>query len=102
MTLGNLVARTSRGVVLGAAVFAAVGLVSMPRPAHAIGPGAAVGLGLGAFALGSALGAAPYYNPYYNPYGYYGPPPGYYYGPRRYYYPRGRCWSPYYHRYYPC
>src|SRR5262249_18769460 len=47
-------------------------------------PGAAVGLGLGAFALGSVL-SRPYYNPYYYPYGYYGYPPAYY--PPAAYYP---------------
>src|SRR5262249_11772299 len=49
-----------------------------------ISPGAAVGLGLGAFALGSVL-SRPYYNPYYYPYGYYGYPPAYY--PPAAYYP---------------
>jgi hypothetical protein len=37
--------------------------------------GAAVGIGLGALAVGTALGAASNpYNPYYYPYGYYRPP----------------------------
>src|SRR5215470_7925342 len=75
----------------------------MPRPADAgggwggggwggggISPGAAVGLGLGAFALGSVL-SRPYYNPYYYPYGYYGYPPAAYYP---YYPPPTPAYSP--------
>ncbi len=109
MTLGNLFARTGRGLVIGAAILAAVGLTSAPRPAHAIDAGAAVGLGLGSLALGTMLGAAsnPYYNPYYNPYGYYYPAPAYYptapaYYPATPYYPPRSCWDPYYGRYYAC
>jgi hypothetical protein len=56
----------------------------VPRPAHALGPGAAAGIGLGAFALGTAADAAA--NPHYGPCGYYAPPPAYYYPPPRYYY----------------
>jgi len=52
-----------------------VGISAAPRPAHAVDPGAAVGIGLGALAVGTALGAASNpYNPYYYPYGYYRPP----------------------------
>lgn len=58
MTLDNLFARTGRGLVIGAAILAAVGLTSAPRPAYAIDAGAAVGLGLGSLALGTMLGAA--------------------------------------------
>ena len=107
MTLGNLFERTGRGLAVGAAILAAVGLTTVPRPAHAggIGPGAAVGLGLGAFALGSAVGAAsnPYYNPYYYPYGYgyYSPPAAAYY-PSTPYYPPRSCWDSYNRRYYAC
>jgi hypothetical protein len=102
MTLGKHFVRSGRGFAIGAAVLAAVGLTTMPRPAHAIGPGAAAGIGLGAFAVGSALGTAanPYYNPYYYPYGYYPAAPAYY--PPRPYYPPRSCWNPYYRQYYPC
>ncbi len=103
MSLGNLIGRTSRGLALAAAIVGAIGFASAPRPAHAIGTGAAVGIGLGSFALGTMLGAGanPYYNPYYYPYGYYYPPPPAYYGAPYYYGPR-RCWDPYYQRYYAC
>jgi hypothetical protein len=71
-----------------------------------ISNGAAVGLGLGSFALGTAVGSAanPYNNPYYNPYGYYPPPPAGYYAPPApaYSYPQRSCWDPYYRRYYAC
>lgn len=88
MTLHNLIGRTGRGLALGAATLATVGLTAVvPRPAHAISPGAAAGIGLGAFALGTAVGAAPYayaYPPYYGYPGYAYYPPGYgcdpYYG----------------------
>ena len=104
MTLGKHFARTGRSLAIGAAVLAAVGLTTVPRPAHALSPGAGVGIGLGAFAAGTALGAAtnPYYNPYYyNPYGYYYPSaPAYY--PATPYYPRRNCWDRYYRRYYAC
>ena len=59
MTLGNLLGRIGRGLALGAAIVASVGLTTVSRPAQAgggIGPGAAIGIGLGAFALGSVLG----------------------------------------------
>ena len=107
MTLGNLFGRIGRGLAFAAAILAAVGLTTTSRPAHAggIGPGAAVGIGLGAFALGSALGAAanPYYNPYYYPYSYsyyYPQAPAYY--PSTPYYPQRSCWDGYYRRYYAC
>jgi hypothetical protein len=106
MTLDNHFARTGRGLAIGAAVFAAVGLTTVPQPADALSPAAGVGIGLGAFAAGTALGAAanPYYNPYYNPYGSYGyysaPAPAYY--PSTPYYPQRSCWDPNYRRYYAC
>ena len=94
--------KTGRGLARAAAILAAIGLTTVPRPADAggggIGPGAAVGLGLGAFALGSVLA-----NPYYNPYGYgnyYPPAPAYY--PSTPYYPQRSCWDPNYRRYYAC
>ena len=80
----------------------------MPSSAKALDTGAAVGLGLGSFALGTALGAGanPYYRSY--PYGYYPaapvyyPPPPVYYPPPAYYPPVRSCWDPYYARYYAC
>ena len=102
--------KTGRGLAAAAGILAAIGLTTMPRPANAggIGPGAAVGIGLGAFALGSALSHPYSYNPYYYnsynyPYGYYG-----YYPTAPAYYPAApdnsprRCWSPYYNNYYAC
>ena len=111
MIVGRLFGKTGRGLAAAAGILAAIGLSTVPRPANAggIGPGAAVGIGLGAFALGSAL-AHPYpYNPYYyNPYnypygnyGYYPAAPAYYPPPAPYNSP-GRCWSPYYNNYYAC
>ena len=100
--------KIARGLTVAAAIVAAIGLTTVPRPANAggggISPGAAVGLGVGAFALGSVL-ANPYYNnPYYYPYGYYGyyPPAQAYYPPAPYNPPARSCWSPYYHYYYAC
>src|SRR5215469_3317760 len=80
MTVISFFERTGRGLAVAAAIFAAVGLTTVPRPADAgggwggggISPGAAVGIELGAFALGSVLANPYYYNPYYSPYGYYG------------------------------
>ena len=79
MIVSRFFGKTGRGLAVAAAILAAVGYTTVPRPAGAgggwggggISPGAAVGLGLGAFALGSVL-SHPYYNPYYYPYGYYG------------------------------
>ena len=100
MTLSNLLGRTGRTLAFTTAIVGAIGLTAVPKPAHALGTGAAVGIGLGALAVGTALGAAA--NPYYYPgYSY---PPAYYY-PAPGYYPPGpahSCWSPYYGRYYPC
>ena len=112
MTIGRLVGKTGRRLTVAAAILAAIGLTTVPRPADAgggwggggISPGAAVGLGLGAFALGSVLANPYYYNPYYSPYGYYGyyPPASAYYPPASYYPPTRSCWSPYYGYYYAC
>ena len=82
MAVRRFFGKTRRGLTVGTAILAVIGLTTVPRPADAggswggggISPGAAVGLGLGAFALGSVL-SRPYYNPYYYPYGYYGYPP---------------------------
>jgi hypothetical protein len=107
MTFGKHFVSAGRGLAIGAAALAAVGMTTVPRSAHALSPAAGVGIGLGAFAAGTALGAAanPYYNPYYNPYGYgygysYQPAPAYY--PSTPYYPQRSCWNPYYGRYYAC
>jgi hypothetical protein len=76
------IGKLGRGVALATALVAGVAFTAAPRPAHAFPTGAAIGLGLGAFALGTALGAAPYY-------GYYGYPYAPYYGPPAYPYPYG-------------
>ena len=107
MTVGRFFRKTGRGLAMATAILAAIGLTTVPRSADAggggISPGAAVGLGLGAFALGSVL-SHPYYNPY--PYGYYGygyyPPAPAYDPPAAYYPPARSCWSPYYQYYYAC
>jgi hypothetical protein len=105
--LGTRTGRSHR-LAIAATIVSAVGLAALPQQTQArdgVGTGAAVGIGLGAFALGTAVGAAPY-NPYYAP-SYYYPPAAYYppappayYGP----YPYGprSCWDPYYRRYYSC
>jgi hypothetical protein len=65
--------------------------LTVPNTAEALDTGAAVGIGLGSFALGTALGAAsnPYYGGYYGgygyPYGYYPAAPAYYPPPAPYY-----------------
>ena len=87
---------------IGAAIW-----LTVPNTAEALDTGAAVGIGLGSFALGTALGAVsnPYYGGYYGgygyPYGYYPAAPAYYPPPAPYYGPRN-CWDPYYRRYYAC
>jgi hypothetical protein len=102
MTLGNLIGRTGRGVAVAAAIVGVVGLTAAPKPAHAIGTGAAVGIGLGAFALGTIL-ANPYaYSAPYYPYGYGYYAPSYYYPPAPAYYPPRSCWNPYYQQYVAC
>ena len=69
MVTSGRIAAIARRYAAAAVVAAAVtGALVAPRPAHAIDTGAAVGIGLGSFALGSMLGAAS--NPYYgNPTG---------------------------------
>ena len=112
MTVCKFFGRTGRGLAVAAAILAAIGLTTVPRPADAgegwhgggIRPGAAVGIGLGAFALG-ALAANPYYYPNYYPYGYYGyyyPTAPAYYPTAPYYPPARSCWSAYYRYYYAC
>lgn len=94
----------ARRLTAAAAIVGAVVATSAPQPARAIDTGAAVGIGLGSFALGSMLGAAS--NPYYGygyPYGYAALAPVYAYPPAPVYYPPPRsCWDPYYRRYYAC
>ena len=99
--------KIGRGLAVAAALLAAIGLTTAPRPADAggIGPGAAVGIGLGAFALGSVL-ANPHRQPYYYPYSYYGgysyPPAAAYYPATPYYPPTRSCWNAYTYSYYAC
>ena len=91
---------------------AVVAALSLPSAANAqywrggwrggggIGPGAAVALGLGSFALGTAVGSGAFARPYgYSPYGYYGAP-AYYAPPPAYAY--RTCWYPQYGGYYAC
>jgi hypothetical protein len=109
MIVSKSFGKTGRGLAIATAILAAIGMTTVPRPADAgggwgrggISPGAAVGIGLGAFALGSVLANPYYYNPYYYPYGYYSSAPAYY--PPTSYYPSARsCWSPSYGYYYAC
>jgi hypothetical protein len=108
MTMGTLAVRAGRTLAFATAFVGAAALTAAPRSAHALGTGAAVGIGLGALAVGTALGAAG--NPYYGYPGYgYGYAPSYYYPPAPAYsyypapgYPVGQCWSGYYGRYVPC
>lgn len=100
MAVSNIARRAARGLAFSAAIVATLGLATA-RPAQALGTGAAVGIGLGALAVGTAIGASQ--NPYYAPAPAYAYPPAYGYAPA--YYPPGpahSCWSPYYGRYYPC
>jgi len=89
MAIRDIAAHTGRGLVVAAALLGAVAATT-PTPAQAgISDGAAVGLGLGSFALGTALGASarPYYGGYASPYyGGYGAPYGYYSAPAPTYY----------------
>ena len=103
MRLSGFARHACQAVTLAASVAATVSL--MPSSAEALDTGAAVGIGLGSFALGA--GANPYYRSY--PYGYYYPaapvyypPPPVYYPPAAYYPPVRSCWDPYYARYYAC
>jgi len=93
---------TGTTLAVAAATLASIVAIAPMRPAEARdNTAAAVGIGLGSFALGTALGAAA--NPYpYNPYGYYAPAPVYYPPPPAYYPPPRTCWSPYYGSYVPC
>ena len=100
----DFVKRTVRGVAVAGALVGAAALTA-PTPAHAISSGAAAGIGLGAFALGTALGAGAYGYPgyYAAPYGYSAPAPTIHRRRHAYYPPAARsCWDPYYRRYYAC
>src|SRR5271156_5278073 len=99
MTVWNHAGRIGRTLALGTAMVAAIGFAT-PQPAHALSTGAAVGIGIGAAAVGNAVGAAAA-NPFYSP-GYYNYGPNYAPGYYGYGYPApttGSCWSPYYNRY---
>lgn len=103
MTLPNH-PRRSGLMVIAVAALSSIGLMTTPTTVNAggVSTGAAVGIGLGAFALGTVAGARPYYGA---PYGYYAPAPAYYYPPAPAYYPYPpprNCWDPYYQRYYAC
>jgi hypothetical protein len=105
MSLSGVFGRTGRTLAFASAIVGAIGLTVTPKPAQALGTGAAVGIGLGALAVGTALGAAS--SPYYGYPAYYYPPAPVYsgYGPAYYGYapaPARSCWSPYYGHYYPC
>jgi hypothetical protein len=107
-TMHNTVRTVLSGRYLAATVAMAGALaISAPTPAKAwVSNGAAVGIGLGALALGTAIGSGALANPYgYYPYGYYAPAPTYptYYAPPTpvYYQPR-TCWYPQYRGYYAC
>jgi hypothetical protein len=98
MAIADIAKRTTRRLVAVTMILATAAATFVPSSAKALSPGAAVGLGVGAFALGTALGAAAnpyYYGGYYGypAYGYptYGPPPYGYYG----YTPSYRYCSPY-------
>ena len=95
--------RVAHKLAVAVAAVAIIAVALPSRPASALDTGAAVGIGLGSFALGTALGAAsnPYYRPY-SPYGYYYPAPAYYAPPPAPYYAPRSCWDPYGQRYYAC
>src|SRR5262249_62423483 len=90
MAIIGIVKHVRRGVAAAAAVIIA-GIWFSASAEAGVDSGAAVGIGLGSFALGTALGAAshPYYGPYYYTYGYYfpTPPPMYYHPPAHRFYP---------------
>jgi len=85
MRVSGFAKHACRAVTLAVSVAFTVSLI--PSSAEALDTGAAVGIGLGSFALGTALGAGanPYYRSY--PYGYYYPAAPVYYPPPPVYYP---------------
>ena len=56
MVIREIAKQTGRGLVAAAALFA-VASIAAPQPAGAVDTGTAVGIGLGAAALGAAVGA---------------------------------------------
>jgi hypothetical protein len=100
----NILGRTGRTLALATAIVGGIGLTVTSTPAHAISTGEAVGIGVGAAAVGAAVGASAASPGYYAPAPVYSAPaPAYYqpnpgYGPG----PSGTCWSPSYGRYVPC
>ena len=54
----TIATKVGRGLALATALVAGIAFTA-PTPAHAVSTGAAVGIGLGAFALGSAAGGRP-------------------------------------------
>ena len=101
MTIGRTLKQHGPRLAFAAALAIAASSTVL-KPAQAVDAGTAVGIGLGAAALGAAVGSAPAnpYNPYYYSPGYAYPAPRYY--PAAPYYPPRRCWDPYYRRYYSC
>ena len=59
MTLSNTLGLPGRALAIGGALLGLVGMTAAPRPALAVDPGAAAGIGLGAFAAGTMLGQRP-------------------------------------------
>src|SRR5215475_8638625 len=91
----------AKSLTIAAALVATVAIFAAPKSAQALDTGAAIGIGLGSFALGTALGATA--SPYpVTPYGYAPPAPVYYPLPPTYYPSARSCWDPYYRRYYAC
>jgi hypothetical protein len=107
MVIGNSVKQAGRRIAVAAAALVAVFFLAQGPAQARVDTGAAVGIGVGSFALGTAVGAAAnpyggYYGGYGYPYGgYYPAAPAYYPPPAPYYGPRN-CWDPYYRRYYAC
>src|SRR4051794_19936013 len=102
MSKSVLISLSTRSLVTAAAIAGALAIAA-PTPAEAwVSNGAAVGIGLGSFALGTMVGSAAA-NPYgYYPYGYYAPAPAYYATPTPVYSQPRTCWYPQYRGYYAC
>ena len=92
---------SGRGLATAAAIAGAVAITDLTPAQARISTGAAIGIGLGSFVLGSAIASGAFANPYgYYPYGYHAPVPAYYVPPVRSD-PR-TCWYPQYGGYYAC
>lgn len=103
MFVGTCLAVAKRSIAAMGLLAVAVTLSPDRASAGGVSTGAAVGIGLGALALGTmAAASAP--APYYPPPAYYPPPPPAYYPAPAYYGPYGprSCWDPYYQRYVVC